>query len=68
MSVPWWMLPRWLDLELVRYLAACETETGGGEHMARQDPRTQQEKLHDRNTKPTGAGNQRDAKHQGAKK
>ena len=28
MTVPWWLVPRWLDLELARYLTACELERG----------------------------------------
>jgi hypothetical protein len=62
--VTWWLSSYWLDLELVRYLAACEIErTNGGEHVA--DNRTQQERLHDRNTRPTGNGRQQDAQKQG---
>ena len=72
MSVPWWLVPRWLDLELARYLAACEVErqhrgdTRGGEDMAK-DNRTQQEKQHAKVGTPTKAdvGRQRDAQKQG---
>lgn len=32
------------------------------------DNRTQQERLHDQNTRPTANGRQQDAKHQGAAK
>lgn len=64
LAVEWeaeWVLH---DADWRRELESIER---GGEHMAKDD-RTQQQKLHDRNTRPTGQGRQQDAKHQGPKK
>jgi hypothetical protein len=46
-NVPWWLVPYWLDLELARYLAACEYErTNEDEEVTMADNRTQQDRLH----------------------
>lgn len=66
MPTPWWLVPRWLDLELARYLAACEIERTR-EEVSMADTRTQQQKLNDKHPPvPTKTGaRQQDAKHQG---
>lgn len=62
--IDWWLVPAWLDLELRRYLAACDTEEGV--NMSK-DNRTYEQKLQDRHGVPTRAdqGRQRDAQKQG---